>query len=205
MSITAQIEAILLASDEPVSLQKLRNLLADGPGSSEILSALSKLESHYDQRGIQIVHVAGGWQFRTASEHAELVQQLWHAKPPKLSRSALETLAIIAYRQPTTRAEIESLRGFKVSSRIIATLQERGWIKVLGRKEVPGRPHLYGTGRAFLIDFSLNSLQDLPDSAQLMDEDEIQNLVGDNAMQAQQGVLYETEQASENENGQNTQ
>jgi segregation and condensation protein B len=194
MNTTGQIEAILLASDEPVSLQKLRELLANEPGSSEILSALSELESHYKQRGIQIVQVAGGWQFRTAPVHAELIQQLWQVKPLRLSRSALETLAIIAYRQPTTRAEIESLRGFKVSSRIIATLQERGWIKVLGRKEVPGRPHLYGTGKTFLIDFSLNSLQDLPDSAQLMDEDEIQNLIGD---KVQQGVLYETEQASE--------
>jgi len=197
MNIAGQIEAILLASDEPVSLQRLRDLLADELDSSDIRSALSELEAHYQQRGIQIVQAAGGWQFRTAPEHAELVHQLWEIRPQRLSRSALETLAIIAYRQPTTRAEIESLRGFKVSSRIIATLQERGWIKVLGRKEVPGRPHLYGTGKAFLIDFGLNSLQDLPDSTQLMDEDEIQSLVSDHAVQVQQGVLYETEQASE--------
>ncbi len=201
MNTAGQIEALLLASDEPVSLQKLRNLFADELSSSDILSTLSELESHYQQRGIQIVQVSGGWQFRTAPEHAELVHQLWEIKPQRLSRSALETLAIIAYRQPTTRAEIEALRGFKVSSRIIATLQERGWIKVLGRKEVPGRPHLFGTGKAFLVDFGLNSLQDLPDSAQLMDEDEIQNLVSDNVMQIQQGVLYETEQASKNTDG----
>lgn len=199
MNTAGQIEALLLASDEPVSLQKLRDLLADELDSSDIRSALSELESHYQERGIQIVQVAGGWQFRTAAAHAELVQQLWKIKAPRLSRSALETLAIIAYRQPTTRAEIEALRGFKVSSSIIATLQERGWIKVLGRKEVPGRPHLYGTGKAFLIDFGLNSLQDLPDSAQLMDEDEIQNLIGNNAVQIQQGILYETEQAPETE------
>lgn len=198
MNITGQIEALLLASDVPLSLQKLRDLLSDELDSSDIRSALSELESHYQQRGIQIVQVGGGWQFRTAPEHAELVHQLWEIKPQRLSRSALETLAIIAYRQPTTRAEIEVLRGFKVSSSIIATLQERGWIKVLGRKEVPGRPHLFGTGKAFLMDFGLNSLQDLPDSAQLMDEDEIQNLVGDNVMRIQQGVLYETEQNSEN-------
>lgn len=198
MSTAAQIEALLLASDEPISLQKLRDILSDELDSSDIRSALSELEAHYQQRGIQIVQVAGGWQFRTAPEYAELVHQLWEIRPQRLSRSALETLAIIAYRQPTTRAEIEALRGFKVSSSIIATLQERGWIKVLGRKEVPGRPHLFGTGKAFLKDFGLNSLQDLPDSAQLMDEDEIQNLVGDNAVQTQQGVLYETEQASDN-------
>jgi segregation and condensation protein B len=197
MNTAGQIEALLLASDEPVSLQKLRDLLSDELDSSDIRSALSELEAHYQERGIQIVQAGGGWQFRTAPEHAELVHQLWEIRPPRLSRSALETLAIIAYRQPTTRAEIEALRGFKVSSSIIATLQERGWIKVLGRKEVPGRPHLFGTGKAFLKDFGLNSLQDLPDSAQLMDEDEIQNLVGDNVMQIQQGVLYETEQTSE--------
>lgn len=202
MNTIGQIEALLLASDEPVSLQKLRDMLNDELDSSDIRSAMSELESHYQERGIQIVQVSGGWQFRTAPEHAELVHQLWEIKPQRLSRSALETLAIIAYRQPTTRAEIEVLRGFKVSSSIIATLQERGWIKVLGRKEVPGRPHLFGTGKAFLKDFGLNSLQDLPDSAQLMDEDEIQNLVGNNVMQIQQGVLYETEEDSGNSNDQ---
>jgi len=173
----AQIEALVLASDEPVSLQKFHSLIEDDIPSSDIRSALTELEIHYRERGINLIHVAGGWQFRTAPAHAELVRQLWHIKPPRLSRSALETLAIIAYRQPTTRAEIEALRGVRVSSQMVATLQERGWIKVLGRKEVPGRPHLFGTGKQFLIDFGLESLKDLPDSAQLMDEDEIQQLV----------------------------
>lgn len=172
----APIEALILASDEPVTLQKLRDLLGEDMLSSSIREALAALEAHYAERGINLVQVAGGWQFRTAPDHAELVRQLWHMKPPRLSRSALETLAIIAYRQPTTRAEIEALRGVKVSSQMVATLQERGWIKVLGRKEVPGRPHLFGTGKQFLIDFGLSSLKDLPDSAQLMDEDEIQQL-----------------------------
>jgi len=170
------IEAVVLASDEPVNLQKLRDLLGGNVDSADIRTALSELESCYSERGIHFIQVAGGWQFRTAPEHAELVRSLWQIKAPRLSRSALETLAIIAYRQPTTRAEIESLRGVRVSSQMIATLQERGWIKVLGRKEVPGRPHIYGTGKQFLIDFGLGSLQDLPDSAQLMDEDEIQQL-----------------------------
>jgi len=173
----SQIEALILASDEPVTLQKLRDLLGEDTLSSSIREALVELESHYAERGINLVEVAGGWQFRTAPPHAELVRRLWHIKPPRLSRSALETLAIIAYRQPTTRAEIEVLRGVKVSSQMVATLQERGWIKVLGRKEVPGRPHLFGTGKQFLIDFGLGSLKDLPDSAQLMDEDEIQQMV----------------------------
>jgi len=175
--LSCQIEALVLASDEPVSLQKMRDLLGESISSADIRAALAELETWYSKRGIHFVQVAGGWQFRTAPAHGKLVRQLWHVKPPRLSRSALETLAIIAYRQPTTRAEIEALRGVKVSSQMIATLQERGWIKVLGRKEVPGRPHLYGTGKAFLTDFGLGSLKDLPDSTQLMDEDEIQQMV----------------------------
>jgi len=183
--LTWQIEALILASDEPVTLQKLRDLLGEHIHSSDIHDALAELESHYAERGINLVQAAGGWQFRTAPDHAELVRQLWHIKAPRLSRSALETLAIIAYRQPTTRGEIEALRGVKVSSQMVATLQERGWIKVLGRKEVPGRPHLFGTGKQFLIDFGLGSLKDLPDSAQLMDEDEIQQFTSTQAASTQ--------------------
>jgi len=183
--LTWQIEALILASDEPVTLQKLRDLLGEHIHSSDIRDTLAELENHYAERGINLVQAAGGWQFRTAPAHAELVQQLWHIKAPRLSRSALDTLAIIAYRQPTTRAEIEALRGVKVSSQMIATLQERGWIKVLGRKEVPGRPHLLGTGKQFLIDFGLGSLKDLPDSAQLMDEDEMQQFTSTQAASIQ--------------------
>jgi len=194
----SQLEALLLASDEPLTMRKMQELLGEEINSSNIRTALGELEEHYRDRGIQLLQIAGGWQFRTSAEHAELVQQLWNTRPPKLSRSALEILAIIAYRQPATRAEVEALRGVRVSSHIIATLQERGWIKVLGRKEVPGRPHLYGTGKAFLTDFGLNSLSDLPDSAQLLDEGDIQELI---AEQNQQGDLYENEQAPQPESG----
>lgn len=189
--LASQMEALLLASDEPLTMRKMQDLLPDDINSSDIRSALNELENHYRSHGIHLLQVAGGWQFRTAPEHAELVQQLWQTRPAKLSRSALETLAIIAYRQPATRAEVEALRGVKVSGHIISALQERGWIKVLGRKEVPGRPHLYGTGKAFLADFGLNSLSDLPDSAQLLDEGDIQELIAD---QDQQGDPYESEQ-----------
>jgi len=171
MSLSSRIEAVIFASDEPVSIQKLRDLLP-GAASSDIRQVLSELQTHYKERGIRLLEVAGGWQFRSASDYANVVQQLWKTRPPKLSRSMLETLAIIAYRQPATRAEIEALRGVKVSSSMVATLQERGWIKVLGRKEVPGRPHLYGTGKAFLVDFGLNTLGDLPEITELMDNDE---------------------------------
>lgn len=175
MSLEQRLEALILASDEPLSLQRLRELTQ--AESAEIRSALSALESFYARRGIRLIQVAGGWQFRTAPEHAELIQSLWRQRPPKLSRSALEILAVIAYRQPATRGEIEAIRGVKTSSQIVSDLQERGWIKVLGRKEVPGRPYLYGTTRQFLIDFGLNSLKDLPDASQLLDEDEISQMV----------------------------
>lgn len=176
-TLTSRIEAILFASDEPLTVKRLAVILDDETLGSDIHTSLMALESHYSQRGIHLIQVAGGWQFRTADTHAEYVQRLWQVRPARLSRSALETLAIIAYRQPTTRAEIEALRGVKTSGSIIATLQEREWIKVLGRKDVPGRPHLYGTGRQFLVDFNLNSLDDLPEASQLLDEDEIQQLV----------------------------
>jgi len=188
MSLSSRIEAIVFAGDEPISTQKLRGLLEDA-ASADIRQALSELQAHYSERGICLQEVAEGWQFRSAPEFASIVQQLWKTRPPRLSRSMLETLAIIAYRQPTTRAEIEALRGVKVSSSMVAALQERGWIKVLGRKEVPGRPHLYGTGKAFLVDFGLNTLGDLPDIAELMDKDEVETAI----------ETKETEAVEENE------
>jgi len=188
MSLLSRIEAIVFASDEPVSIQKLRDLL-EGAASADIRQVLSELQAHYNGRGIHLREVAGGWQFRSAPEFASVVQQLWKTRPPRLSRSMLETLAIIAYRQPATRAEIEALRGVKVSSSMVAALQERGWIKVLGRKEVPGRPHLYGTGKAFLVDFGLNTLGDLPDITELMDKNEVETII----------ETKETEAVEENE------
>lgn len=174
-----QIEALILAADTPLSVRKLCTLCASE--QEHVIRALRMLEQHYANRGIRLRQVAGGWQFHTAAEHAELVRGLWQTQPPKLSRAVLETLAIIAYRQPTTRSEIEALRGVKTSSSVISTLLERGWIKVLGRKEVPGRPHLFGTTPQFLSDFGLNSLQDLPDTAQLLSEEEIKQIVRANS------------------------
>ncbi len=182
MSLVHRIEAVILASDEPVTLARLRDILGGGIESHAIREALAELERFYDGRGIRLERVGGGWQFRTAPEYADTVSRLWKTRPPRLSRAALETLAIIAYRQPTTRAEIEALRGVRTSSEVLAGLQERGWIKVVGRKEVPGRPHLYATGKQFLIDFGLNSLDDLPDSSQLMDEEDIRALLAERSL-----------------------
>jgi len=173
--LSGQIEALILASDEPIRLDKLRLLLPDVE-SSDIRSCLLQLQQEYAERGIQLHEVAGGWQFRTAAKYSDIVSQLWQTRPPRLSRSMLETLAIIAYQQPTTRAEIETLRGVKASSSIMGGLLERGWVKILGRKEVPGRPHLYGTNKQFLIDFGLNSLNDLPEASQLLDMTDMQDV-----------------------------
>lgn len=191
------LEALIIASDEPLGLARLRELT--DASSSDLRASLSELEGHYHGRGITLSEVAGGWQFRSSPEHAGYVQQLWQSRPPKLSRSMLETLAIIAYRQPVTRAEIEVLRGLKVSSSVIGGLQERSWIKVLGRKEVPGRPHLYGTGKQFLIDFGLNSLSDLPEIAQLMDQEELESGILTEATPDDQGELLYDDQSNDDE------
>jgi len=166
-----RLEALILASEHPLSIEKMREILATNRSSLQL--CLAELEAFYANRGIRLMHIADGWQFRTAPEYAPIVTQLWQTRAPKLSRSMLETLAIIAYQQPTTRAEIEALRGIRVSSSVMSGLLERGWVKVIGRKDVPGRPHIYGTSKTFLSDFGLNSLQDLPDASQLVDTHDI--------------------------------
>lgn len=171
-----QIEALILASETPITLAKLRECLSlvESPmepaiDNLQLHACLHELEQHYAQRGIQLIQVAGGWQFRTHPKYADVVTQLWQKNAPRLSRSMLETLAVIAYQQPTTRGEIEALRGIRVSSSVMSGLLERGWVKIIGRKDVPGRPHIYGTSQQFLSDFGLKSLNDLPDSSQLVD------------------------------------
>ena len=197
MSLVHTLEALIIASDEPLSLARLRDLT--DATSSDLRAALGELEAHYHERGIQLQEVAGGWQFRSSAEYAGHVQQLWKSRPPRLSRSMLETLAIIAYRQPVTRSEIEMLRGLKVSSSIVGGLQERGWIKVLGRKEVPGRPHLYGTGKQFLIDFGLNALSDLPEIAQLLEQEELESGILTEGTPDDQGELLYDDAANDDE------
>jgi len=202
MKLEHRIEALLLAADEPLGVDRLRGLLGE-VGAADIHTAIAELDAHYAERGIRLTQAAGGWQLRTAPECRDQVHLLWQTRPPKLSRSMLETLSIIAYRQPATRAEIEDLRGVSLSSSILAGLQERGWIKVLGRKEVPGRPHLYGTGKAFLVDFGLNSLSDLPEMSQLMDEeepfiaDEQTNTQQQEAEKAPEQALEQTDEAQQ--------
>ena len=164
------IEATIFVSDQPVSVDKLKNtVLADFTVSDKaIQSALSALQLDYRPRGIQLVEVASGYRFQSLDSLSPWLSRLWQETSPRYSRAMLETLALIAYRQPITRGEIEQVRGVAVSSNIIKTLTEREWIKVVGHKEVPGRPALYATTKQFLDYFSLKSLRDLPNAEDFM-------------------------------------
>lgn len=160
-SIKAAVEALLFASEKPVPLEKLVELL--GVARDEVAAAIEELGRDYDggERGIQLVRVCGGYQLRSRPEYAELITRLGVSRTPSLSRAALETLAIIAYRQPISKPEIEWIRGVNVDG-ALGTLLSRGLVREVGRKEGPGRPILYGTTTEFLLAFGLNDLSDLP-------------------------------------------
>jgi segregation and condensation protein B len=158
----AILESLLLAAGGPVPLGQLIDAL-DGPGRAEVLAALEALEAGYEReaRGLRLVRVAGGYQLRTPPEHAPWIRRLLHERPPRLSRPMLETLAIVAYRQPVTKSAVERIRGVD-SDYTIRSLLHRRLVVELGRAETPGRPFLYGTGFEFLERFGLTSLEDLP-------------------------------------------
>lgn len=158
------LEATLFASERPLTTDDLTaTVLADFELSKKRLSqALKQLQQDYLGRGIELVETATGYRFQTRSEWSDYLARLWPERSPRYSRAVLETLALIAYRQPITRGEIEAVRGVTVSSQIIRTLLDRGWVKVVGYKEVPGRPGLYATTPEFLSYFGLSSLAALP-------------------------------------------
>ena len=165
------VEATLLAAGRPVTTQQLFDLFEerDRPTPEQLQAALSLLEQDYASRGIELVQVASGWRIQVRTRYVESVSRLWQERPSKYSRALLETLALVAYRQPITRSEIEEIRGVSISSTIMRTLQERNWIRVVGHREVPGRPELLGTTREFLDYFGLKSLDQLPTLAELKD------------------------------------
>lgn len=158
------IEASLFVLGKPLSVKMLKEtVLADFSVSRDkIKAALEALQQDYQERGVQLVKVAGGYRFQTLEVLSPFLQPLWQEKAPKYSRATLETLAVIAYRQPVTRGDIEQVRGVAISSHIIKSLSDRHWIKVVGHKEVPGRPALYATTLEFLAYFGLDTLADLP-------------------------------------------
>jgi len=170
------LEAVLLASERSltvVQLEALFELDEERPTRDEIRQALHEMESDYETRGYELKQVASGYRLQVRQEFATWVGRLWEEKPARYTRALLETMALIAYRQPITRGEIEEVRGVSVSSNIIKTLLERDWIKVLGHKDVPGKPTLYGTTREFLDYFNLKTLDQLPTLAEIKDLDSI--------------------------------
>ncbi len=156
------IEAALLASPEPVSLADLKRLFEDQIGADTLRRLLGELREEWSERAIELVNLAGGWRFQTKPEFQPFLERLNPEKLPRYSRAVMETLAIIAYRQPVSRGDIEDIRGVVVSAQIIQTLESRGWIDVVGHRDTPGRPALYATTQTFLNDLGLLSLQELP-------------------------------------------
>ena len=159
------IEALLFSSSRPLNEKEILSAfdLRSPPTSKEIKEALKSIEEKYSENSIELVKVASGYRLRIRQEYSPWVAKLWEAKPQKYSRALLETLALIAYKQPITRGEIEEVRGVSVSSQIIRTLLDRSWIKVVGHRDVPGRPALFSTTKDFLDDLNLSKLSDLPE------------------------------------------
>ena len=156
------LEAALLASQEPVGLNELKRLFDNEIGADTLKNLLEELRADWGGRAVELVSVASGWRFQTSADFRPYIERLQPERPPRYSRAVMETLAIIAYRQPVTRGDIEDIRGVGVSSHIIQTLEGRGWIDAVGQRETPGRPSLYATTRRFLDELGLRSLQELP-------------------------------------------
>ncbi len=169
------IEAALLAAGRPLAADELVGLFdeRDGSNADEVQAALDSLRHDYETRGIELMEVANGYRIQIRAGVAQPVSRLWQERPAKYSRALLETLALVAYRQPITRGEIEDIRGVAVNPNIIKTLLERGWIRVVGQRDVPGRPELLGTTREFLDYFGLKRLDDLPTLAQLKELEDL--------------------------------
>jgi segregation and condensation protein B len=172
------IEALLMASPRPLPLARLQELAAD-EGSEPVErkpveEAIASLQQACVGRSLELVEVGNGWRYQVANGYGEWVSRLWEERPARYSRALLETLALIAYRQPITRAEIEEIRGVAVSTQIIRSLLEREWVRVVGHRELPGRPAMYATTRNFLDYFGLSGLAELPSLAELRDLDQIE-------------------------------
>ena len=162
LQVKTVLETALLTTQEPLTLADLKKLFDDELSNDIVRKVLDELREAWQGRGVELVSVASGWRFRARPETQRFLDRLDPQKPPKYSRAVLETLAIIAYRQPVTRGDIENIRGVTVASSILQALEARGWIDVVGHREVPGRPQLFATTKAFLDDLNLRSLEELP-------------------------------------------
>ncbi len=156
------LETALICASQPLAMSEMRTLFNDELGSDTLRSLLESLQLDWTQRGVELVQVASGWRFQSRPELREYLDRLHPEKPPKYSRAAMETLAIIAYRQPVTRGDLEDIRGVTINSMVIKQLEDRGWVEVIGHRETVGRPALYATTRQFLDDLGLASLDQLP-------------------------------------------
>ena len=188
------VEGALLAAGKPLSLQRLAELFEESepkPVRDEIQAALEDLASESSHRGFEIVEVASGYRIQVKESLAPWVSRLWEEKPQRYSRALLETLALVAYRQPITRGEIEDIRGVAVSTNIIRTLLDRDWVRVVGHREVPGRPAMYATTRSFLDYFNLKNLDQLPSLAAIRDLDSISTELGFSGLQAEAPAAIE--------------
>lgn len=161
------LETALLVTQEPMSLNDLKKLFEEKIDNETLRKVLDDLRGDWEERGVELVSVATGWRFQTRPESQRFLDRLSPQKPPKYSRAVLETLAIIAYKQPVTRGDIEDIRGVAVSPGILKALEARGWIETIGHREVPGRPELFATTKFFLDDLNLRSLEELPPLAEL--------------------------------------
>ena len=159
---TRVLETALICAQQPLPLRDLRTLFRDDIGSDTLKEILTNLSAQWSDRGIELVQVASGWRFQSRPEMREFLDRLHPEKPPRYTRATLETLAIIAYRQPVTRGDMEDIRGVTINSLIVKQLEDRGWIEVIGHREAPGRPALFATTRQFLDDLGLQSLSQLP-------------------------------------------
>lgn len=169
------VEAALLAVGTPLTLDAILELFLEEerPDKAQLREVLKELQEDYQDRGIEVAEVGGAFRINVRAEYAPWVSRLWEERPARYSRALMETLALIAYRQPITRGEIEDIRGVSVSTNIVKTLMEREWVRVVGQRDVPGRPSLYATTREFLNYFSLNGLGDLPTLQEIRDFDSI--------------------------------
>src|SRR3569832_1426107 len=156
------LETALICAQQPLPVREMRVLFNDELAADTIKSLLAELQEEWAQRGVELVQVASGWRFQSRSQMREFLDRLHPEKPPKYTRAVLETLAIIAYRQPVTRGDMEDIRGVTINALILKQLEDRGWIEVIGHREAPGRPALFATTRQFLDDLGLASLDQLP-------------------------------------------
>ncbi|MGH8454200.1 MAG: SMC-Scp complex subunit ScpB [Nevskiales bacterium] len=167
------IEALLLASEQPLDADRILAVFdeAQRPGKAEVRQAIEALKASLEGHAVELREVGNGWRLQTRPNYAAWVSKLWEEKPPRYSRALLETLALICYRQPISRAEIEDVRGVGLSQSILKTLLERNWVRIVGYREVPGRPALFGTTREFLDDFNIRSIEQLPTLPEMRDLD----------------------------------